>query len=315
MKNYRRSLPSLDGLVFFEAAARHNSFTGSASELSVTQAAVSKRIAELEQRLGVKLFHREGRKLSLTGAGLRLQERVATALEFLDDACRSVARQEPISIRIAANSAVSLFWLGPCLRRFGLSPEAVPVTVITTDSLGEQLDAANDLAILHGTGDTPGWAADLLFQDELVPVASPSYMAANGIDTGLEAAGPAGAGKLTLLEYERLAPDWTNWTIWVDRVGPAELRGARMLRFGSYAQSVGAAIDGQGIALGSIDLLGEELRTGRLAVVPGHSYCTGRGYYLAHPRDRILSGAVASLRSCLLDFKRGGKKETATSGP
>lgn len=95
MVEYRRRMPSLDALVFFEAAARHNSFTAAATELFVTQAAVSKRIKELESRLGVPLFDRDGRRLSLTDAGRRLYERAAMALEYLDEAIASEMDEEP----------------------------------------------------------------------------------------------------------------------------------------------------------------------------------------------------------------------------
>ena len=301
MKKYRRQIPSLDALVFFEAAARHASFTRAATELYVTQAAVSKRIRELEARLDAALFERDGRKLALTGIGRRLHERTAMALEYLEDACRLARGEEAETIRIAANSAVSLLWLAPRIREFGLGENSASVNLFTSDIVGDTMDPDNDLVIDYGFGDTPGWASELLFAERLVPVASTDYLAAMGIDgaADLEAATER-AGGLVLLEYERLAPDWINWQQWIDKTGATALRRCEVRLHRNYAQTIGAAIEGKGLALGSRDLVGDELASGRLAVVGDTEYASGRGYYLSRPRNRRLSAAAEQLREKLV---------------
>lgn len=300
MKKYRRQIPSLDALVFFEAAARHSSFTRAAGELYVTQAAVSKRIRELEARLDAALFERDGRKLALTDVGRRLHERTAMALEYLEDACRLARGEEAETIRIAANSAVSLLWLAPRIREFGLGENSASVNLFTSDIVGDTLNPDNDLVIDYGFGDTPGWTSELLFAERLVPVASPDYLAAVCIDDAadLEAATERADG-LVLLEYERLAPDWINWRRWIDQTGAAALKHCAVRTCRNYAQTVGAAIEGKGLALGSRELLGNELASGRLVIVGDTEYASGRGYYLSHPRNRRLSPAAEQLRAKL----------------
>lgn len=301
MKKYRRQIPSLDALVFFEAAARHLSFTRAAGELYVTQAAVSKRIRELEARLDAALFERDGRKLALTEVGRRLHERSAMALEYLEDACRLARGEEAETIRIAANSAVSLLWLASRIREFGLGENSASVNLFTSDIVGDTLNPDNDLVIDYGFGDTPGWTSELLFAERLVPVAAPDYLVAMDIDgtADLESATER-VDDLVLLEYERLAPDWINWRQWIAKTGSTALVRCEVRFHRNYAQTIGAAIAGNGLALGSRELLGDELASGRLGIVGETEYASGRGYYLSRPRNRRLSPAAEQLREKLI---------------
>ena len=300
MQSYRRDLPSLDALIFFEAAARHNSFTAAASELFVTQAAVSKRIKELEGQLGIRLFHRKGRKLSLTGAGRRLYDRSATALEYLEDAVLSEMQEGGEVVQIAANSSSSLFWLGPRLRDFGLATDAGPVRLLTSDRLRDLLERDNDLAVTYGRGDIPGWESSLLFAEELVPVAHPHYLAGLGYPADTQLGEIGATGGAVLLEYERLAPDWINWKVWIQKTGIRELAAIPLHHCGSYARAIGEAIAGNGIALGSLGLIDSEIDAGRLSVIGQQGLRGGKGYYISTQRHRKLSVSAARLRTALL---------------
>ncbi len=301
MKKYRRQLPSLDALVFFEAAARHNSFTHAATELYVTQAAVSKRIRELEARLGVSLFHRDGRKLAPTDIGRRLHERTGMALEYLEDACRLARGEESESIRIAANNAISLFWLAPRIREFGLGENSTSVNLFTSDIVGDTLSPDNDLVISYGYGDTPGWTSELLFEEKLVPVAAPGYLDSLDIDRRIDLNDESTPMQgLVLLEYERLAPDWINWQVWIEKTRLTRMNTCQRETNRNYAQTIGAALKGKGLALGSPDLIKDELGNGRLCVVGDTEWSSGRGYYLSHPRNRKLSAAAEQLRRNLV---------------
>ncbi len=301
MKNYRRYLPSLDALVFFEAAARLNNFTLAGSELYVTQAAVSKRIRELEMRLGVQLFHRDGRRLSLTAVGRKFHQRVGMAMEYLEEACRLTSDSDSSTIRIAANSAISLFWLAPRLREFGLGAHSANFNLFTSDNASDTLDAENDLVISYGHGDIPGWTSTELFSERLVPVAAPAYLDSLGIsgDSGrFEAAQPWHL--VDLLDYERLAPDWINWRLWIERMVDSPLRQCSLLPCRNYAQAIGAALDGKGLALGSRGLIDSELEAGRLKTLGDQELTTGRAYYLSHPRKKNLGSAATALKQLLL---------------
>ena len=302
MKKYRRYLPSFDALVFFEAAARHQSFTRSAEELYVTQAAVSKRVRDIESRLGVKLFIRNGRTLELTQPGRRLLERTTMTLEYLEDACREAVSDFSESVRITTNSAVSLFWLAPRLKAFGLSNNSSNVNLVTSDRSSDHASFDNDLAISYGFSETPGWSSDLLFNERLLPVAATGYFARLDLDVpqsidDLENV----ASSITLLEYDRLAPDWINWSAWIEKTKTRKLLSCKIKRCRSYAHSIGEAINGHGLALGSLPLIDEEIKLGQLQTIGSEEITSGRDYYLISPENKRLNKSAQKLRSWLMN--------------
>ena len=92
----RRKIPSTAALVSFEAAARHESFTKAADELSLTQSAICRQIASLESFLGIELFRRSRRGVKLTEAGLSYSRRVATQLDAVErDTLSVMGNQAP----------------------------------------------------------------------------------------------------------------------------------------------------------------------------------------------------------------------------
>lgn len=113
MKNYRRNLPPLDYLLFLEAVARHGNFTRAASELNVSQAAVSKRIKSLEVRLGIDLVTRNGRTVTLTRNGRKLATSASEALDYMSTSLMQIRQERLEKLTLASNVAVSQFWLTP----------------------------------------------------------------------------------------------------------------------------------------------------------------------------------------------------------
>src|SRR4029077_3244270 len=110
-------LPSITALRMFEATSRHASFTKAAAELHVTQAPVSHQLRALEQQLGIKLFQRSTRRLSLTPAGQRLLPAVSDAFETLGRAVADIGRGERL-LSITTTPSFGARWLAPRLRRF-----------------------------------------------------------------------------------------------------------------------------------------------------------------------------------------------------
>lgn len=295
MQSYRKSLPPLDTLVFFEAASRHLNFTEAADELFVTQAAVSKRIRQLEDWLGLDLFERKGRKLVPTDAGEYLAEKTGMTLDYLDQALRTIKVPSHPVVRIASVTALATFWLQPKLRDFALSDEACLFNLITADELGDLLNPQHDLVILHGESRFPGWNADLLFEEEIVPV---------GTADVIEAAQTARKGEApALLNFARMAPNWTDWQVWIQRSGWSEFLERPIIDCASYNQTIGRALKGQGIALGALPLLQDELASGSLVAMDTRTLSTGKGYYIASSQSRPLSEETERLKSVLLNSR------------
>ena len=171
----RYDLPPLDLLEAFEAAARHLSFTRAGDELALTQSAVSRQIAALEERLGVALFQRLHRALRLTEAGLRLQRATADVLQRLHavtDELRQAQRQKTVVVTTTPGFAG--LWLIPRLAAFlALRPD-VDVRVSASYSLVQLEREGVDLAIRYCTAENAGPQAVKLFGESVTPVCSPA---------------------------------------------------------------------------------------------------------------------------------------------
>lgn len=266
----RKKLPPLDTLVFFEAAVKAGSFSAAAKDLYVSQAAVSKRIIQLEEWLGVTLFDRGARSLKLTIAGETLAEPVTMAFDYLQSALNSVKTPIDPSIRIAANSAVAVFWLFKRLKSFAISPAACPIETVVKDDDMALLTSDNDLAIVYTDEVPDGWSGRLLFEEELAPVSSPRI--AKAINQG--------QNQIALLEYQRRAPSWINWDVWLSKDPLRPFQNNPKTICQSYSNSIGRALAGEGIALASCALLSEEISNGDLHLLTKYPTKTGKGYYL-----------------------------------
>lgn len=289
MDRHRKNLPPLDALVFFEAVMRRGGFTAASSELYVSQAAVSKRIRQLEDWLGTPLFERGPRSLTPTPAGVKLSEPVAMALDYLQTSLDSLKSPTRPALRIATNSAVSVFWLFPRIKQFAFSEASCPVETVVSDDPVALLSPDNDLAIIYADAVPEGWHGIKLMDEALAPVMAPSVVAA--FQTAPE--------KQILLDYERYAPDWINWDIWSKRNAGSRLAALPTKVCQTYSQSIGRAIAGEGIALASCTLLHDELASCALVSLEEEHYKTGKGYFLVHRSGRPVPMQVTDFATFL----------------
>ena len=300
MKNYRKSLPPLDNLLFFHAAARNKSLALAAEELFVTQAAVSKRIHRFEEWLGAPLFTRQGRNLEITQVGKALASDVEIGLDFLDRAIEKVKAPEQPVIRIAANAALSMFWLYSRLKSFSLSEVACNVSVVTTDYTSELLSDTHDLALVYCDGNISGWDCVSVVGGELIPAAAPE-IAEQAELAGMFSNEQAVDNLPPILEYINLTPDWINWQIWLKRVGLPEVSKWNTVKCSSYVQSIGKALDGEGIALVNVPMMKEELDSGALVKIGTQGLVPKRSYHLCHKQNVGLSQNAKDLFEFLVE--------------
>ncbi|MCF6433361.1 MULTISPECIES: LysR family transcriptional regulator [unclassified Leisingera] len=284
MKNYRRALPPLDYLLFFEAVARHGNFTRAAEELNVSQAAVSKRIKVLEDWLGMTLVNRRGRNLSLTRNGKILAANSGEALDYLHSCLNQLRRASTgARLSLAANVAVSQYWLTPRINEYLLSSDAAPVTLTASDKDADLFALEADALIYYGQDIPAGWDGSLLFAERWMPVTSPAKAQRKG---GLAAA--------TLLDFDKLTPKWVNWDDFAELTGFAEIAQAAKVNLGSYGSTLDTAIRGRGVALGCPDVLRFEIDAGRLVPLEDYQLITGRSYFVIW-RTGLLSEQTRSL--------------------
>ncbi len=304
MKSFRHRLPPLHGLLVFEAAARHLNFTRAARELHVTQGAVSRQVKQLEAHLGVALFVRQGRNLTLSDAGRELHAKVSASLHFLVEALDAIAvRDDSRSITLAANTAMSHLWLGPALNAFRRRHPDYPyyLRVITSDRTDDLIGDEVDIAIVYDITPGEGWQVDDLFEEELFPVASPGYRRKydHTADT------PQGLRAHALLDFERIEPNWIDWQLWFQAMEKEDTSEPIIpyARFTSYGLLIDAAEQGQGVALGTRWQIDAHLHRGSLVRLGRLSVKTGRHYRLARNRRSPWDSRLGELYAWLCAYR------------
>jgi LysR family transcriptional regulator, glycine cleavage system transcriptional activator len=249
------ALPGLDLLVGFEAAARHLSFTKAGTELYRTQSAVSRQIKELEDQLGVTLFQRRHRALSLTEPGHQLYAAAAQVLTTMRSATQRLrmqsGRRRPLSVTTTPSFAA--LWLIPRLAGFTREHPGVDVRITAEPRVQDLERDGLDLAIRHGPAALAGPNAVRLFGERVFPVCSPRLLR----DPRRPLKQPADLKDHCLLQYDD--PEgrhpWLHWKTWLELAGLTDFRPATTLWFSGYEQIIPAAIAGHGVALGRSPLV------------------------------------------------------------
>lgn len=285
-------IPPANSLVAFEAAARHQSITLAAAELNVTGAAVSRQVRKLEAHLGCALFERLHRRLRLTPHGAMLQRAITEGIGMIALACRELATgTDTRQVTVGSTIAFASLWLMPRIPSFSAANPDIALRYLVADTLADRLDDELDLVVLYGHGHWPGYAATLLFGDEIIPVCSPAYRRER---PGL--AGPADLLGERLIHVESENRSWETWPIWFAKMGVTEPAHGRAERFNSYMMALQAAIDSHGIVLGWRRLIGAHLERGLLVpAVPGGIPAVG-GYYRLLPMNRPASAQTRLLQ-------------------
>lgn len=253
-----RTLPPLNGLRAFEAAARHLSFTRAAEELNVTQAAISHQIKALEERLGIRLFRRLNRALMLTDEGQRLYPVARDAFDRLAEAVESLRERYTMrSLTVSVLPSFAAKWLVPRLSRFQARHPDIDLRITATERTVDLVRDDVDVALRFGSGGWSGVRADLVLEDQVTPVCSPALLS--------HLRSPADLAHVTLLHENMLPlgefPDWANW---LQAAGVHGVDVSRGLRFSHTHILLQAAIDGRGVALGQMALAADDLAEGRL---------------------------------------------------
>jgi DNA-binding transcriptional LysR family regulator len=276
MRHY--DLPPLDQLEAFEASARHLSFTKAADELALTQSAVSRQIAALEDHYGLPLFRRLHRALRLTDDGQTLFQAVTEVLGQLHAVGGELKRDRRAkTVVVTTTPGFAGLWLIPRLAGFTAARPDVDVRI----SAGYKVLNLNrdgfDLAIRYQSEDAIDEGAELLFGDVVLPVCSPKLLR----DPARPLKTPEDLRHHVLM-YLDSGPgaDMQDWPIWLRAMKLEGLKPASVLHFSQFDQLINAAISGQGVALGRSPLLKQMLRDRRLVAPFKKTVASPRSYYL-----------------------------------
>jgi DNA-binding transcriptional LysR family regulator len=291
----KRLLPPLNALRAFDATARHNSFTGAAAELRVSHAAISRHVRQLEARLGVALFRKLGRGVTLSDDGAAYLEQVAKAFDIISDATASIAKTPAsLSVSVSAEPIIAARWLVPRLVNFQRAHPDVEVVIDATASLANLERDEADLAIRYGRGNWPRLTQDLITDAKLYAVGSPKLLGRRRT-----APTPVDLASLPLLHEDR-GDMWRRWFIAAGAPKVAPAAGAHM----SYTLTIEAAIAGQGLALVHDVLVQDELTSRRLVKVSDVALEDG-SYWLVFVDRALRRKPVAAFRDWILEESAG----------
>lgn len=298
----RRKIPGIDALIAFETAARHLSFTRTAEELSLTQSAVGRQVAALEEYLGTPLFNRFKRRISLTEAGEIYARRVRENLERLErDTLAAMAhRNEGGILEIAVIPTFATRWLIPRLPDFYAQHEDIVVNMTTRAEPFLFKDTRFDAAIHFGDPVWPGSVAKSLFGEEMIAVCSPRLL------TVRAKLSPQGISYFTLL-HQSARPD--AWLQWLARAGLHDVDGMKGQRYELFSMLVVAATAGLGVALVPRTFIAQELQSGELATPFDLPLPSDGEYYLVYPEQKENSPLVRAFEEWLIGLVRNSASE------
>lgn len=290
------NLPPLTTLAAFETSARHGSFKKAATELGVTPGAVSHQIKSLEEDLGLLLFERHYRGVEITKEGQQLFSVLQHSFSDISKTLNTIRQNaESEAITIAATTTMSAVWLTPRLTDFWKKHGEIWVDQHVSDIFDHSLELP-DLRVTYGYPRNPRaeLQADVLFWDELVPVCSPEFYAAQE-DVSL-----AAIAKMPLIHLIAKDDRWTTWREWFDAAG-FEGEISDKIHVNNYMIALLTASEGAGVVIGWKKLLKPMLDKGELVIMGETSMSSTKAFYLLYTKDENMNEQLRSLINYLLN--------------
>ena len=283
-------LPPLHALAAFEAAARHQSFIKAADELCVTQSAISHRIRQLEEDLGVKLFLRINRNIALTPQGEIYLVAVRKALADIEVATRGVTHAVRHTLKVSVAPAIGSKWLVSRLADFQRQHPDIDLILSASIQLANIKSGEVDVGVRYGQGHWPGLVAYKLTDEVLEAVCAPDYPARIG---GLET--PADLAKAKLLRHPSLP-----WRPWLDAAGLDWEEPSGGVLFDDAVMMIEAAAAGNGIAVSPGKLIAPYVAAGSLVKLFGLAP-KDRGYHVVLAPESVNKPWVMAFANWLVE--------------
>lgn len=288
-----RSLPPLNAVRVFEAAARHENFTLAAGELGMTQAAVSHQIKVLEDRLGQKLFRRERQRVILTEVGRRAAVGAGRGLDEIEAAFAEIRADDEGTLTVSTTVTFANTWLAWHVGGFQLQHPEVAVRLSASNEIVDFINDGVDIAIRLGEGGWPGLAAHRVLGQDFTPMCSPGFLRARG-------------GRIEPRDLPRLpliSPHDPSWAKWFEDAGLADLAEEPRagVRLDSQANEGHAAMAGQGVAMLTPFLWRNDVADGRLVRLFPQVSTFGAAYWVVYPEHRARVPKIRRFREWVMD--------------
>lgn len=268
------TLPNLNSLRVFEAAARHESFTRAADELSVTQSAVSKQVAGLEDYFGQPLFERRHKKITLTPFGREVFKAADDSIAMLRERLERIGSKRAVQIRLIADADFVQLWLFPRLPDFERSFPDIRISVETRISMETPPTDGFDCAVIWGRGAWRNCRFQPLMTNSVFVVCAPGYFDGLGRAPGMADV------RDDILIHDRTT-FW--WSALGSAVGARDFNPEAGRIYNQTALCLEAAARGDGLTIGDEVATAGHLRDGRLVSPFAHRLPSPDSYFLVSP--------------------------------
>lgn len=272
-----RNLPPLTMLRVFEEVAHHRSFNRAADALNVTQGAVSRQIKQLEEYLGISLFLRTPRGLTLTEAGSALAPHLGEAFDQMERALQAVRvpnlRQR---LRILAPPTWGTRWLSPRLRSFLKRYPDISLSI--TNQQGDDSAGELDCRIRFGLEQAAHCHSELLVMERHIAVASPELF---------DGEQPPELNEYPLLHILHEGKRLRVWENWLEAVGRSDVDAASGIEFSTLDQVIHTTLAGGGLAVIDRQMIERELASGSLLPITPVEVIGPYGYWLDIASDKL----------------------------
>ncbi len=298
-------LPPLKSLPIFEAVARLNSFSKAADELNLSQSAISHQIKLLENYLGESLFIRQGKKLTMTDEGRSYLSSISSSLEVISHASNQIKGAEKTSIRLAVYSSFAVSWLIPHLNDFKKLYPQIDLSIEMTHSTPELSDRTADCFITVDKVKR-GFSADLMYEERLFPVCSPTFFTQIQADLGIQdlfqiseciLENPSILAKYSLIThssiYDKYLEDWRVWFAEQNILLPESIK---FQKFSHLLLAYEAAKHHQGIALINDFVFKYQTPKNSLIALPTHFVKTSDQFNFVYKTSRRNEHGISQLK-------------------
>ncbi|MEO8243655.1 MAG: LysR substrate-binding domain-containing protein [bacterium] len=296
------TLPPLNSLRAFEAAARNGSYVAAAEELNVSPAAISQHVKKLEDFLGKQLFMRANNRVVLTDAGSAVYAGAADALQSISEFTEQIMSDRSRSrLVISTISSVAERWLEAKLARYALINPKVRFDLRVESDPVDFARHNIDLRICYGAGHYPGMNVVELVRDEVLPLCSPAY---------LERVPKARMDGLKAVPEDDLihtswGPEFLShptWAVWYTKSGLPEPNKTKGFQIGTSGLVLDMARDGIGVALGQRMMAQDDISEGRLIALSDAGIALGHPYCIVYPPSKARRPGMLGLVNWLIGF-------------
>lgn len=285
------SLPAVTNLQAFEAVARRRSFALAAAELHLTASAVSHQVARLESHLGVRLFERSAHGVRISMAGEHYLSRIGGALSAIAAASEDLRQGVNNSLYVHSGPSFASLWLMSRLQGFAQAYPDIALNLSAAHTHSDFELGQADIDIRYGVPNWPNLVVEPLFEERVVPLASPEYIRAHRLKRPEHLLG------VKLIQSNVSVVQWSDWfAAFTDKRAPDRFS----VRFDRAQMSLDAAVQGLGVALESATIAGQHIADRRLKPVFGlEKAIKVKAHFLVYPARHAKRPPVEAFLSWL----------------